>query len=242
MKTNLLIHLAKCSILFFSLATFNLSAQTTYIAAPNNGPTGGGTPITINITNNGDFNNTDAILFNGISVSFAKSGSTVSFTSIAGSGSSVVIEGRKTNAAGALQWTANFSYNAPSFSGGSITPASGPTAGGTSVTVTGSNFGPSGRVTGVTVGGTAATAVTNTQTSVNFTTPAHSAGTVSIVITVGPTSPATGSQNLTIGTAFIYDAVLSNTLVDLKIEKQNKSNVITWITADEKNLRNCFKT
>lgn len=69
---------------------------------------------------------------------------------------------------------------APAPTATSVAPTSGTTAGGTAVVLTGSNF-----VAGatVTVGGTAATAVTVASgTTINFTTPAHAAGAVDVVV------------------------------------------------------------
>ncbi len=62
----------------------------------------------------------------------------------------------------------------------SIVPASGPTAGGTTVTLTGTNF-----ATGVTVtmGGIAASVTGSTSTSISVVTPVHSAGAVDVVVT-----------------------------------------------------------
>jgi hypothetical protein len=77
-----------------------------------------------------------------------------------------------------------------------ITPNSGPTAGGTSVTVNGSAF-----VSGATVsiGGTAATNVSFVNsTTITATTPAHAAGTVNVVVT----NPDTQSGTLTNGFTF----------------------------------------
>src|SRR6185503_4614373 len=84
----------------------------------------------------------------------------------------------------------------PSVSG--ITPNSGPTAGGTSVTINGSNF-VSGAT--VTIGGTAATNVSFVNsTSLTATTPAHAAGAVNVVVR----NPDTQSGTLTNG--FTYNA------------------------------------
>jgi ribosomal protein S11 len=67
----------------------------------------------------------------------------------------------------------------PTVSG--ISPSSGPTAGGTSVTITGTNF---TGATGVTIGGAAATnVVVVSGTSITATTPAGTAGTASVVVT-----------------------------------------------------------
>mgnify|MGYP003694103587 CR=1 FL=1 len=69
---------------------------------------------------------------------------------------------------------------APSPTVSSVAPTSGPIAGGTAITITGTNF-----VSGATVsvGGTAATGVTVVNsTTMTATTPAHSAGAVSVTV------------------------------------------------------------
>jgi hypothetical protein len=80
----------------------------------------------------------------------------------------------------------------------SVSPVSGPAAGGTSITITGTNF-VSGAT--VTVGGTAATSVAvNSALQVTATTPAHAAGTVNVVVT----NPDTQTGSLP--SAFTYVA------------------------------------
>ncbi|HEY5162226.1 MAG TPA: glycoside hydrolase family 44 protein [Terriglobales bacterium] len=65
----------------------------------------------------------------------------------------------------------------------SVSPVSGPAAGGTSVIITGTGFNPVG-TTLVTFGGTAATSVTvNSATQITATTAAHTAGAVNVVVT-----------------------------------------------------------
>lgn len=62
-----------------------------------------------------------------------------------------------------------------------VTPGNGPAAGGTNVTVSGTNF---TGVTGVTFGGTAATNVSvASEVSLTCDTPAHAAGAVSVIVT-----------------------------------------------------------
>src|SRR5262249_51569258 len=78
----------------------------------------------------------------------------------------------------------------------SISPANGPVAGGTAVTITGANF--SG-ATSITIGGVAPTAVTVNPTSITATTPAHAVGAVDVGVTT-PLGTGTG-RNL-----FIYTA------------------------------------
>lgn len=72
----------------------------------------------------------------------------------------------------------------------SISPSNGTYAGGTSVTITGTNF---TGATGVTLGGSPATSLTvDSDTSITCTTPAHSAGVVSVEVT---TSGGTNAAN-----------------------------------------------
>jgi len=63
---------------------------------------------------------------------------------------------------------------------GAISPSSGPTAGGTAVTITGTNFASGATVS---LGGTAATAIVVNSTTITATTPAHTVGAVNVVVT-----------------------------------------------------------
>lgn len=73
----------------------------------------------------------------------------------------------------------------------SISQNSGATTGGTSVTITGTNF---TGATGVTIGGVAATNVTVVSaTSITATTPAHAAGTASVLVTTPGGTNATNT-------------------------------------------------
>jgi hypothetical protein len=86
----------------------------------------------------------------------------------------------------------------------SISPNAGPTAGGQSVTITGTNL---STVTSVTFGGTAATITANTATSITVTTPPHAAGSVTVVVaTAGGTATSTGGYTFTAVTAVNGDA------------------------------------
>ena len=80
-----------------------------------------------------------------------------------------------------------------------VSPASGPTAGGTSLTITGTNL---TGASAVTVGGTAATSVVvDSATQITATTPAGAVGTVDVVVTTPAGSSATGA-----GATFTYVA------------------------------------
>jgi hypothetical protein len=83
----------------------------------------------------------------------------------------------------------------------SLSPSSGSTLGGTSVTITGTDF---TGATGVTIGGAAATSVVvNSATSITATTPAGTAGTASVLVTTPAGSNAAN-------TAYTYVAPASN--------------------------------
>jgi hypothetical protein len=83
-----------------------------------------------------------------------------------------------------------------------ISPTSGPTAGGTAVTLTGTNF---TGATAVTIGGNACTPLSaTTATSVTCTTPSGAAGTASVLVT---TSGGTNASN----TLYTYTPVKSYT-------------------------------
>jgi hypothetical protein len=72
-----------------------------------------------------------------------------------------------------------------------VSPTNGPAAGGTTVTITGTNL---SNATGVDFGGTAATGLTNnTATSIQVTSPAHAAGTVDVHVTTAGGTSATNS-------------------------------------------------
>lgn len=83
---------------------------------------------------------------------------------------------------------------------GSVTPATGTVSGGTTVTLTGSNF---AALAVVTIGGAAATVVNRTTTSLEVLTPAGSEGAVDVVVT----NP--GGQTSTLTGGFLYVAPIA---------------------------------
>ena len=79
----------------------------------------------------------------------------------------------------------------------SISPSSGSTNGGTTVTITGTNF-TSGGSFGVTIGGVAATSVTrDSATQISAATPAGTAGSCNVVITNNDGQTVTGTDEYT---------------------------------------------
>jgi PKD repeat protein len=174
------------------------AAMTFGSIAPTSGPTTGGTPVTITGI---DF--VDGALFDVTIGGANANGVYVNPTTItattpahAAGAVNVVI----TNGDGQTDTGTNaFTYIAPAPTFGSIAPTSGPTTGGTPVTITGTHF-VSGGSFGVTIGGSNANGVYVNPTTITATTPAHAAGAVNVVITNGDGQTVTGMG------AFTYEA------------------------------------
>jgi RHS repeat-associated protein len=205
--------------------TYN-PAPTVISISPNNGLASGGTSVTITGTN---FISGATVKFGtttATGVTFVSS-TTLTATTPAGSGTVNVVVTNPDTQTGTK--TNGYTYNpAPTVT--SVSPSSGPASGGTSVTITGTNF-----ISGATVkfGTTTATGVTFvSSTSLTATTPAGS-GTVNVVVTnpdtqigtkttgytynpaptvttVSPSSgPASGGTSVTItGTNFVSGATV----------------------------------
>jgi hypothetical protein len=165
------------------------SASTTSMA-PATGPTGGGTTVTV--TGDG-LQNTTGVTFGGVaatSFTVNPAGTTLTAVSPASetAGGVPVVLARPTGNLTA----GTFTYVAPTITG--VNPPQGTTAGGTSITITGTGL--SG-ATAVTIGGTPATnVVAVNSTTVTATTAAHVAGTVPVVVTL-PGADATSATGYT---------------------------------------------
>ncbi|MBI2550208.1 IPT/TIG domain-containing protein [Candidatus Woesearchaeota archaeon] len=143
---------------------------------PNSGSTVGGTAVVIS---GSDFGATPSVTFGGAAASVSSSTSdTINVVTPAHAAGAVNVV--VTNPDGQFSTLVNgFTYFPPSIT--SVSPVSGPTAGGTVVTITGSYF-VSGA--GVTFGGAAAGSVTFvSSTQLTAVTPAHAAGLVDVVVT-----------------------------------------------------------
>ena len=156
--------------------TFTYVAPPTVSAInPVQGPTAGGTVV--NITGTG-FTAATGVTFDGIAgtafVVNSPTSITVTSPAHAVGPVDVVVAGEFSPSV-----PATYTYvTAPVVT--ALTPASGPTAGGTVVTITGSGF---TGATGVAFGGVPATAFTvNSATSITATAPAHAVGPVDVVV------------------------------------------------------------
>jgi len=177
--------------------TYAPAPPTMSSVSPTSGPVTGGTAVTIIGTN---FVSGATVSFGGTSasgVSFVSSTQLKATTPTHAAGTVTVAV---TNPDGTQTALANaFTYGASSVAVSRVSPISGPAAGGTQVTISGSNF-QSGL--SVTFGGLAATAVMiSNSTTVLATTPAHSAGSVSVTVT----NP--NGQSTSLPSGFAYHSV-----------------------------------
>jgi len=172
----------------------NLSGGFTYVVSPavssvspNSGPTAGGTAVTITGTN---FAAGATVTFGGTAATnvVVVSGTQITARTPAGSAGAATVTVTVNGQSGSL--ASGFSYMSPPIVSG-VSPNSGPTAGGTAVTITGTNFAAGATVT---FGGTAATnVVVVSGTQITATTPAGSAGAATVTVTVNGQSGSMAS-------------------------------------------------
>ena len=146
--------------------------------SPNNGPTAGGTSVTIMGTN---FATGATVTFGTAAATnvVVVNATTITATTPAGSAGAVTVKVTVGTQSGSL--TNGFTYAAiPGVT--TVSPNNGPTAGGTAVTITGSNFGSGATVTFGTAAATNVVVVN--ATTITATTPAGSAGAVTVTVTV----------------------------------------------------------
>ena len=165
------------------------AAPVVIAALPSSGPTAGGTFVTVTGTG---FSGVTGVTFGGVAGTAVNVVSTTQLSVVSPAHGAGVVHLIVTASSGSSAATPadHFTYQtpprAPTVTG--VSPGSGPTAGGTSVTVTGTGF--SG-VTGVTFGGVAGTAVNVVSTTqLSVVSPAHGAGVVHLIVTASSGSSA----------------------------------------------------
>ena len=147
--------------------------------SPNTGSTTGGTAVTISGTN---FAAGATVTFgsNAATNIVVVSGTQITATTPAGSAGAVTVTVTNPGVPGGSLANGYTYVVVPTVS--SVSPNNGPVAGGTAVTITGTNFGAGAAVT---IGGTAATnVVVVSGTQITATTPAHAAGAATVTVTV----------------------------------------------------------
>ncbi|MHC4942090.1 MAG: IPT/TIG domain-containing protein [Planctomycetota bacterium] len=151
------------------------------LVSPDNGPPTGGTAVTL--TGN-DFTGVGVttVTFGGTSATSVVVVNTTTITCTTPAHSSGAVDVVVTNDFGTDTLTNGYTYNNPP-TVSSVTPADGPVAGGTAVTISGADF-TTTPDTSVSFGGTAATSiVVVNSTTITCTTPAHAAGAVDVTVT-----------------------------------------------------------
>jgi large repetitive protein len=172
--------------------TYVLPAPTVTGIAPNTGSTSGGTVVTLTGTN---FIGTTSVSFGATPATSFTVNNATSLTAIAPNGTAGVVNVRVTTGGGTSATAAGnqFTYVTPAPTVTAVTPNTGNTAGGTVVTLTGTDF---TGATSVSFGATAAASfVVNSATSITATTPAGAAGTVNVRVTTGAGTSAIAAAN-----------------------------------------------
>ena len=177
------------------------AAPTVTLVTPGQGPTSGSTGVTITGTN---FVTGATVTFGGTAATSVAFGSATSITATTPAHAAGLVNVVVTNSdlqSGTL--AGGFTYVAPP-TVTAVSPAFGPVGGGTSVTITGTNF---VATPSVTFGGSNATGeVRVSSTTLTATVPAHAAGLVNVVVT----NPDAQAATLTNG--YFYSPAPSATL------------------------------
>src|SRR5215831_4554252 len=179
------------------MATFKaasvLPAPTVTGVSPSSGPAAGGTAITINGTN---FASGATVTLGGTGATnvVVVSNSQITATTAAHAAGAVnVVVTNSDGQSGTLANGYTYQGAAPTVTG--VSPSSGPAAGGTAITINGTNFASGATVT---LGGTAATNVVVVSASqITATTAAHAAGVVNVVVTNSDGQSATLTNGYT---------------------------------------------
>ena len=187
--------------------TYTSTSPTVTSVSPNSGPTGGGTAVTIGGTN---FLSGAGVSFGGTAasnVTVVNSTSINATTPAHAAGTVNLVVTNPGGQSGTLTNGFNYVSTAPVIS--SISPTSGTANGGTSVTISGSNFAAGATVS---FGGTSATNVSVVNsTSITATTPAHASGTVNVVVT------NTNGQSGTLTNGFSFTSSSASTITFVQV-------------------------
>ncbi len=169
------------------------AGPTVTALSPSTGPTSGGTSVVVTGTN---FTGATAVKFGTVAATNFTVNSATQITATSPAGTAGVIDVTVTTSGGTSAPSAadQFTYAAsatPTVT--AVAPNTGPTSGGTSVVITGTNF---TGATAVKFGATAATNFTvNSATQITATSPAESAGAVDVTITTSAGTSTTSAAD-----------------------------------------------
>ena len=176
-----------------------VGAPTVTGIAPPSGPTGGTNSVVITGTNLDIVTGAGGVKFGTNNATSYTVNSSTQITAVAPSGSAGIVDVIVTSASGSNTASAADQYTyvaVPTVTG--VAPNSGTTSGGTTVVITGTNFGAVPATGAVLFGAAAATYTINSATQITATAPAGSAGTVDITVaSPGGTSSTSSSDHFT---------------------------------------------
>jgi hypothetical protein len=170
------------------------AAPTVTVVSPTSGSTAGGTTVLITGTN---LTGATAVKFGTTSATSYTVNSATSITAVSPAESAATVDITVTTpvSTSVVSSADDYTY-VPSPAVTSVVPDGGPVSGGTPVTITGANF---TAATAVKFGTTSATSYTvNSATSITAVSPAHTSGTVDIIVTNSyGTSAASAADHFT---------------------------------------------
>ena len=181
--------------------TASTPPPTLTAVSPASGPTTGGTAVTLTGTN---FAAGATVTIGGTAATSVVVASATSITAVTPAGAAGARDVRVTSGGQSVTRTGGFTYTTPptpSPTLSTVSPVSGPAAGGTAVTLSGTNFAAGATVS---VGGAAATSVVVvSSTRITAVTPAGAAGARDVRVTLsgGQSATLTGGFTYTTGTS-----------------------------------------
>jgi hypothetical protein len=173
------------------VAKINTLAPIVYSISPTSGPAAGGTSVTIT---GGNLLSATKVTFGGVAATSITTNSATSITAVSPPGSPGTVDVQVTTAKGTSGTSSEdqFTYvSLPTVTG--ISPTAGPVAGGTIVTVTGTQFTTASTVKFGTAAATSVTYVSST--ALTAVAPAEAAATVDVTVTTAGGTSATSSAD-----------------------------------------------
>ncbi|MBB4836950.1 hypothetical protein HNP52_000001, partial [Sphingomonas kyeonggiensis] len=175
------------------------ASPTVTSVSPIAGPTGGGTAVTITGTNFTGTTGAAGVKFGAANATGYTVNSSTQITATAPAGAAGTVDITVTNGGNTSATSSADQYTyvaAPTVT--AVSPTAGPTAGGTTVVITGTGFSAAPGTGAVKFGASNATYTINSNTQITATSPANSAGTYDITVTTpGGTSATSASDQYT---------------------------------------------
>ena len=171
----------------------SVASPTVTGLSPTAGPLSGANSVVITGTN---LSNASAVSFGATSATGYIINSSTQITATAPAGAAGTVDVRVTTPAGTSALTASDQYTyVPAPTVTAVSPTAGPTAGGTTVVITGTGFSAAPGTGAVKFGASNATYTINSNTQITATSPANAAGVYDITVTTPGGTSATSASN-----------------------------------------------